>query len=86
MKSYLAFTYSDKTSIIFQSLERIKERKLFEHDDMKINEEIKYKQNIEIIWSDKSCVEKSTIIKKIEKSGKKYIHFPLKENSIEKML
>ena len=77
MKSCLAFVYSDKTSSIVQSLIRIKGSKFLEHKDMKINEEMKYEQNVEIVWSDKSVVGKSTKIKqKIENSGKKYIHFP----------
>ena len=77
MNSCLAFAYSDKTASIVQSLERIRGRQFLEHEDMKINEEIKYEQNVEIIWSDKSGLGKSQIIEqKIKKSGKKYIHFP----------
>ena len=77
MESCIAFVYSDRTSSIVQYLERIKGRKKLEHKDRKKGEKILYKQNVEIICSDKSGVGKSTQIKRdIEKSGKKYIHFP----------
>ena len=77
MKSCVVFAYSDRTSSIVQYLERIKGKKKLEHKNKKKGEKILYKENVEIIFSDKSGVGKSEIIKQnIIKSGKKYIHFP----------
>ena len=77
MKSCLAFVYSDKTSTIVEYLERIKGRKKLEHKDKNQNKEILYDQHVEIIYSDKSGVGKSTYIKeKAQEENKKYIHFP----------
>ena len=77
MKSCLAFVYSDKTSTIVEYLERIKGRKKLEHKDKNQNKEILYDQHVEIIYSDKSGVGKSTYIKqKAQEENKMYIHFP----------
>ena len=77
MKSCVVFAYSDRTSSIVQYLERIKGKKKLEHKNKKKGEKILYKENVEIISSDKSGVGKSNLIKQnILKNGKKYIHFP----------
>ena len=76
MKSCLVFAYIDKTTTIVQYLESIK-KGILKHKDKKNNEEILYDENVEIIFSDKSGVGKSTKIKMdIEKANKIYIHFP----------
>ena len=77
MKSCVAFVYSDKTSSIVQYLERIKGKKKLEHKSKKKGEQILYKENVEIIFSNKSGVGKSKYIEQnIKKNGKKYIYFP----------
>ena len=77
MKSCLAFAYSDKTSTIVEYLETIKDHKILRHKKKRNNEEILYDEKVEIIYSDKSGVGKSTFIKrKIEENNKEYIHFP----------
>ena len=77
MESCLAFAYSDKTATIVQYLEKIKGKQILELKDAIKNEEIKYEENVEITYSDKSGVGKSKKIKmKVERSHKKYIHFP----------
>ena len=77
MKSCLAFAYSEKNSTIVQYLETIKGKKILFHKDKRINQEILYDENVEIMSSDKCGVGKSTQIKmEIEKNQKKYIHFP----------
>ena len=76
MKSCLVFVYTDKTVPIVEYLETIK-KDILKHNDMTNNEEILYDENVEIIYSDKSGVGKSTKIKMdVEKENKKYIHFP----------
>ena len=77
MKSCLVFAYSDKNSTIVEYVERIKGRRKLEHNDKKKNTEIIYDKNVEIVYSDRSGVGKSTYIKeKAIKEKKKYIHFP----------
>ena len=77
MKSCLVFAYSDKTSTIVQYLERIKGHEKLEHKDKNKEPKKLYEEKVEIISSDKSGVGKSTYIKnQVEKSKKKYIHFP----------
>jgi energy-coupling factor transporter ATP-binding protein EcfA2 len=77
MKSCVAFVYSDKTSSIVQYLERIKGKKKLEHKNKKKGEKILYKENVEIIFSNKSGVGKSKYIEQnIKNNGKQYIYFP----------
>ena len=77
IKSCVVFAYSDKTSSIVQYLERIKGKKKLEHKNKKKGENILYKENVEIIYSNKSGVGKSKYIEEsIKKNGKKYIYFP----------
>ena len=76
MKSCLVFVYSDKNLTIIQYFQRISAKKL-EHKNKKKNEKYFYNEKIQIIYSDKAGVGKSThIIEDIKKSKKKYIHFP----------
>ena len=80
MKSCLVFAYSKKGESIVQYLERIKGHKYLEKRDDKTKlEEKLYDENVEIIWSDKPGVGKSTDIKLTieKKKNKKYILFPL---------
>ena len=82
MKSCLVFAYSknDEGTSIVQYLQRINnnDKKYLKHEKKKEMGDISYDENVEIIYSDKPGVGKSTQIKlKIEKIKKKaYIHFP----------
>ena len=77
MKSCVAFGYSVRDDSLVRTLENLKGRKFLKHDDkIKMGKKL-YKENVEIISSDKAGVGKSTQIKlKILNEGKKYIHFP----------
>ena len=76
MKSCLVFVYSDKNLTIIQYFQRISAKKL-EHKNKKKNEKYLFNEKVQIVYSDKAGVGKSThIIEDTKKSGKKYIHFP----------
>ena len=76
MKSCVAFGFSVRDDSLVRTLENLG-RKLLKHDDKNKMGKKLYKENVEIVSSDKAGVGKSTQIKlKILKEGKKYIHFP----------
>ena len=77
MKSCLVFVYSDKNLTIVQYLERLKKKKKLEHKDKKKDEQYLFDEQVQIVYSDKAGVGKSTHIKsEAEKNNKTYIHFP----------
>ena len=77
MKSCLVFVYSDKNSTIVTYLDRIKYRKKLQHKDKKKDEQHLFNEKVQIVFSDKSGIGKSTHIKQeVEKNKKIYIHFP----------
>ena len=77
MKSCVAFGYSVRDDSLVRTLENLKGRKFLKHDDKNKMGKKLYKENVEIVSSDKAGVGKSTQIKlNILKEGKKYIHFP----------
>ena len=77
MKSCLVFVYSDKNLTIVQYLDRINERKKLQHKDKKKDEQHLFNEKVQIVYSDKSGVGKSTHIKQeVERNKKKYIYFP----------
>ena len=76
MKSCLVFVYSDKDLTIVQYLDRLVHKKL-EHKDKKNDEKYKSDEKVQIIYSDKAGIGKSTHIKEeVKKNKKTYIHFP----------
>ena len=77
MKSCIAFAYSKKDDSLVKALEGISGHKFLIHDSMKKNQDNLYEENVEIIFSDKAGVGKSTYIQlKVKEQKKKYIHFP----------
>ena len=77
MKSCVAFGCTVRDDSLVRTLENLKGRQYLKHDDKKKIEKKLYKENVEIISSDKAGVGKSTQIKlKIKSQNKKYIHFP----------
>ena len=77
MKSCVAFGCTVRDDSLVRTLENLKGRQYLKHDDKKKIGKKLYKENVEIISSDKAGVGKSTQIKlKIKSQNKKYIHFP----------
>ena len=77
MKSCVAFGYSVRDDSLVRTLENLKGRKFLKHEDKNKMGKKLYKENVEIVSSDKAGVGKSTQIKlKVKKEGKRYIHFP----------
>ena len=77
MKSCVAFAYSEKNDSLVKYLEKLRGHQPLVHDDKKKEGQKLYNENVEIIYSDKAGVGKSTKIKsEIENAHKRYIHFP----------
>ena len=77
MKSCVAFAYSEKNDSLVKYLEKLRGHQPLFHDDKKKEGQKLYNENVEIIYSDKAGVGKSTKIKsEIENAHKRYIHFP----------
>jgi energy-coupling factor transporter ATP-binding protein EcfA2 len=73
----VAFGCTVRDDSLVRTLENLKGRQYLKHDDKKTIGKKLYKENVEIISSDKAGVGKSTQIKlKIKSQNKKYIHFP----------
>ena len=80
MNACLVFIYSNNSSEIVRYIQKIHYCEIFQHEDKKKNleEGIFEGEKIEIYYSDKSGVGKSTKIKKeAEELGKNYVYFPI---------